>query len=213
MKIDLDGKIFNIEIEYKQIKNMYLRIKDENTLYITAPIRIKKDKILEFICENKNKILKMISKKEITKERHKDKFLYLGNIYDYCYINEKGISFGQNKVFINKNIDIDKWYKSKAKDIFLEHLDNCYDNFSRKIPYPSLKVRKMKTRWGVCNTKTKQITLNLELIKLDTKYLDYVINHELSHLIYPNHSDKFWSLVEENNKDYKKLRKEMKNIL
>ena len=88
-------------------------------------------------------------------------------------------------------------------------MEYLYQNFSRKIPYPSLKIRKMTTRWGVCNVSRKTITLNLELIKRDTKYLDYVIIHELSHLIYGDHSKGFWSLVEENMKDYKKYRKEM----
>ena len=70
----------------------------------------------------------------------------------------------------------------------------------------------MTTRWGVCNIKLKTVTLNLELIKRDSKYLDYVIVHELSHLIHPNHSREFWNLVEENIGDYKKYRKEMKEF-
>ena len=70
----------------------------------------------------------------------------------------------------------------------------------------------MTTRWGVCNTRSKTVTLNLELIKRDTKYLDYVIVHELSHLIHANHSSDFWDLVEENMPDYKKYRKEMKEF-
>ena len=94
----------------------------------------------------------------------------------------------------------------------IEHLNTIYDNFSRKIPYPDLKIRKMSTRWGVCNTKLKTVTLNLELIKRDTKYLDYVIVHELSHLIHANHSREFWALVEENMPQYKKYRKEMKDF-
>ena len=59
----------------------------------------------------------------------------------------------------------------------------------------SLTIRKMKTRWGVCNYKTKRVTLNFNLIKKDIKYLDYVIVHELSHLLYPNHSKNFWKYV------------------
>ena len=69
----------------------------------------------------------------------------------------------------------------------------------------------MKTRWGVCNVKTHKITLNLELIKKDIRCLDYVIIHELSHLLYANHSKEFWKCVEDNFKDYKKIRKELKD--
>ena len=79
-----------------------------------------------------------------------------------------------------------------------KHLDNIYNNFSKKVPYPSLTIRKMKTRWGVCNKKLQKVTLNYNLIYMDTKYLDYVIVHELSHFIHFDHSKSFWSLVEEN---------------
>ena len=68
----------------------------------------------------------------------------------------------------------------------------------------------MKTRWGVCNTRNKRVTLNLELIKKPLFCLDYVIVHELSHLIHPNHSKDFWLLVEDNCKNYKQIRKLMK---
>ena len=137
-------------------------------------------------------------------------YIYLGKKYDPVYVEYCDISFGEEKVFLNKNLDIDKWYKKQAKDIFKNHLDLNYNNFSRNIPYPSLRIRKMTTRWGVCNVKDKSVTLNLELMKRDLKYLDYVIIHELSHLIEANHSDKFWKIVEENCPDYKKIRKEMK---
>ena len=119
---------------------------------------------------------------------------------------------GENLVFIPKGYDVDLFYKREAKRIFLEHLDDCYAKFSRRIPYPSLKLRKMKTRWGVCNTKLKCVTLNTELVKYDLRYLDYVIFHELSHLLYPNHQASFWNLVEEQVPNYKKLRKEMKDF-
>ena len=68
----------------------------------------------------------------------------------------------------------------------------------------------MKTRWGVCNKKLQKVTLNYNLIYMDTKYLDYVIVHELSHLVYFNHSADFWALVGKYCKNYKQIRKEMK---
>ena len=69
----------------------------------------------------------------------------------------------------------------------------------------------MTTRWGVCNTRDIRVTLNLELMKKPIYCLDYVIMHELSHLIYPNHSSDFWAVVEENCKEYKEIRKIMKD--
>ena len=74
-----------------------------------------------------------------------------------------------------------------------------------------LKIRKMKTRWGVCNKKTKTITLNSELMKYSIDKLDYVIVHELSHFIYFDHSKNFWKQVEKYCPCYKKIRKELKD--
>ena len=54
----------------------------------------------------------------------------------------------------------------------------------------------MTSRWGVCNIKNHNVTLNLELSKYDISALDYVIVHELSHLIEFNHSKNFWNIVE-----------------
>ena len=65
----------------------------------------------------------------------------------------------------------------------------------------------MKTRWGVCNTKNYNITLNRELIKYDISCLDYVIVHELAHLIEANHSKQFWQIVEKYYPNYKNCRK------
>ena len=70
----------------------------------------------------------------------------------------------------------------------------------------------MKGKWGVCNITNKTITLNLELIKLNPKYLIYVIYHELCHLKHPNHSKDFWALVEKYVPNYKQIKKEMKNV-
>ena len=114
-------------------------------------------------------------------------------------------------IWINlQGVDREKALKKQASILFQQRLDLVYSKFSRKIPYPTLTIRKMKSRWGVCNVKTKRITLNLELMKKLEVCLDYVIVHELSHLVYADHSSKFWSLVEENYPDYKKVRKLLK---
>ena len=212
MKLQIDDTIYPVEIERKKSnKNTYIRVKKDMSIQVTTNFFTSDKAITKLIEENSNKIKKMIKTQEIKNENNTG-FFYLGKKYDIVYVEYCDISLGENKVFLNRKIDLDKWYKKEAMKIYKEHLDQIYHRFSRKIPYPSLKIRKMTTRWGVCNVKTKTITLNLELIKREVKYLDYVIVHELSHLIYANHSSKFWDLVEENMPEYKKYRKEMKEF-
>ena len=178
-------------------KNTYLRVKEDSNIYITTNYFTKEKDILEFILKSEKSIIRMLTRVEKKQDVEK-KFFYLGQEYDLIYCNK-----------LNTDIDLEKWYKDRAQEVFREELNKMYKIFPTRIPYPSLTIRKMKTRWGVCNVKTKRITLNLELIKKDIKYLDYVIIHELSHLIYPNHSKDFWNLVSITIPNYKLLRKEL----
>ncbi len=213
MKFTFDDKTYDIVIERKKTtRNTYIRVKNDLTILVTTNKFTTNGFISSLIEENYEKIVKMITVQEKKQENNKG-FFYLGKQYDIVYVDDDSvISFGSTKAFFSKDFDIDKWYKKQAKSIFLEHFNEQYNKFSKKIPYPSLKIRKMSSRWGVCNINLKTITLNLELIKRDTKYLDYVIVHELSHLIHADHSERFWALVGENMPDYKKYRKEMKEF-
>lgn len=190
-------------------KNTYLRVKEDLNIYITTNYYTSLKEIEKIIKNNIISIEKMSNRQE-KKQEKEENFYYLGKKYDIVYLNCKDIILGDDKVLIDRGFDLDKWYLNKAKKIFKEELEKIYNIFPHEIPYPVLTIRKMKTRWGVCNVRVKRVTLNLELIKKDIKYLDYVIAHELSHLIHPNHSRDFWSLVEKVIPNYKLLRKEMR---
>ena len=97
------------------------------------------------------------------------------------------------------------------KEIYSNHLNIWYNKFEEKIPIPNLKIRKMKTRWGVCNTKNHNVTLNYYLYKYDLECLDYVIVHELSHFLEGNHSKNFWKIVEKYYPNYKEVRKKLRS--
>ncbi len=212
MKFIVDHVSYPVEIEKKiTTKNTYIRIKKDFTIYVTTNTHTSIKEIEKLLQEKSDAIIKMIENQKVKNENNSD-FHYLGKRYEIVYTNQKEIIFGEEKVFLNKEINLDQFYKKQAKKIFLEHLDQIYENFTYKIPYPSLKIRKMTSRWGVCNTKLKTVTLNLELMKRDLKYLDYVIVHELSHFIYGNHSSNFWKIVEENYPNYKQIKREMKEF-
>ena len=212
MTIEINGKDYPINVTYKNNKNMYLRIKDDLSINITAPHLMPKSRIVKFVNENIDYIAKVISKKETIKEKKEGKFEFLGKLYDISYINKRTVEFGSTKVFIGRNVNIDNWYKKTALDIFTRVFDACFLNFETRKKKPQLKIRRMKSKWGVCNVTENIITLNLELIKLDPKCLEYVIYHELCHLHHPDHSKNFWNEVEIYVPSYKKIKKMMKNV-
>ena len=116
-----------------------------------------------------------------------------------------------DKIYTKDEKAFNKYFTKYIKNIYSERLDYWYNIFEENIPYPNLKIRKMTSRWGVCNIKNHNVTLNLELSKYDISALDYVIVHELSHFIHHNHSKDFWLLVGKHYPNYKDIRKMLRN--
>lgn len=86
------------------------------------------------------------------------------------------------------------WYASHAQRVYKEAYTNAFARFGKyKLPEPPLEIRRMKNRWGSCTPKGK-IILNPELIKVPKKCIEYVLVHEMCHLIEPNHSKAFYEL-------------------
>lgn len=207
MKTKINNQLIDIFVIKKRQKNTYLRVKEDG-IYITTNYLTTNKYILNLLKENENKIIKMLEHLKKKKEYNED-FFYLGKKYNIVKSNLEDIVVGDSTILVKDELILNKWLVKQARIIFKENLDEIYKIFPVEIPYPSLTIRKMKTRWGVCNTRIKKITLNLELIKKDKKYLDYVIVHELSHLVYPNHGSDFWHLVSLLVPNYKILRKEL----
>lgn len=211
MFVDINNqKIEVIVTKKKGNKNTYLRVKEDLKLYVTTSYFMSDRKIKDIIEENIDSIIKMYEKQSFKQDLKKD-FYYLGKKYDIVKTNSKEIVFGEEKLFVPSDFNSDKWLKKEATRLFKERLDYWYSHFDRKIPYPTLTIRKMTSRWGVCNSKLVRVTLNLELMKKDISCLDYVIVHELSHFIEMNHSSHFWKVVGANYPNYKEVRKIMKS--
>jgi len=209
MKYRLDGKEYEVVINRKNNKNIYIRVKN-NTIYVNANYLTTKIFIKGLLDNNKDSLRKMINS-DIKKEEMETNFYYLGKLYDVIIVPSLKLEINDDKIFVESKEYLDKWLKKQTKLVFENRLNVIYDLFEEQIPYPNLKIRKMKTRWGVCNRKNNNVTLNSDLIKYGYEQIDYVIIHELSHFIHFNHSSDFWSLVGKYCKDYKKVRKSLKN--
>ena len=209
MQITIGGITYDVIIEKKHNKNTYLRVKEDLNIYVTTSYLMPNYLIKKFVEDNIPFIKKQLDKmgKRIDK---KEKNYILGEeINIEVNKNIKKTSFDGTTLFVKNKSDIEKWYKKATKQIFEKHLKDVYNRFTVDVPFPKLCIRKMSTRWGVNNSTLKKVTLNSELIYKDPKYLDYVIVHELAHFIHHNHGKGFWKLVEENEPNYKRLRKEL----
>ena len=210
MKYKLDGTYYDVYVIKKNNKNTYIRIKDDLGIYVTTNYFVTNKKIIELLDENQDYLRKAIYRQEQKNEK-KENFYYLGKSYDVIYMNTKEIEIINNRFYVKDEKTLDKWYKKQMGVLFKERLDYYYNLFEENIPYPNLKIRKMTTRWGVCNRKNNNVTLNSELMRYSIDKIDYVIIHELSHFIHFDHSKEFWALVSKYCPNYKKIRKELRS--
>ena len=205
--MNIDGNYLDIVIEKKKIKNIYFRINDKNQIYVTCPKYVSEKEINRLLEKNKDALIKMYKKQE-KREKAQEKVLYLGNEIDYINFNK--IIFDNDRIFAPSIEKANEYLEKNSLSVFEERMKLYIDSFDN-LPKFRLRTRKMKTRWGVCNTKSMTVTLNTELIHKKPYLIDYVIVHELSHFSHMNHSSAFWKCVEKHYPRYKEARKELKS--
>ena len=214
-------QISNYQIRYtllfKNVKNVNMRIEKSGEIVVTCNSYIPVEKVDTFVISKFEWIIKNVEQvKRKKKLLESDQFyLYLGEKYFIEIIdsNHSGAKFLDNKLIVYKTEkdDIGKIIQKFEKDIstkyFKKIMREVYEKmvFDYPIIEPSLKIRNMTSRWGSCMPSKNQITLNLQLIHYDEKFIEYVVLHEYAHLIQPNHSKAFYLVIEKYMPDYKKI--------
>lgn len=182
------------EIIYTNNRHWYARIKD-GKLVITIPkiLRYNK-KFRETLIQQWKKLLTKYKKYNHIKTQNKDTILVFW----------EEVSKNEFRWDLNKNL----------KNILLEYITPLVDEYSQKLwyNYSKISVRKVKSKRGSCSNDQK-LMFNLKLLHLPTKYVRYVIIHEVCHLKHKNHSKDFWAEVEKFMPEYKEVKKEMKNMI
>ena len=204
-KIIIDNEEYDIIVNRKRIKNLYLRVKEENKIEVSANLNTTNKEILKIINDNKAFITKANNKLKANKLKP-NKIMYLGD--ELSLIENDKTFIDNNYIYAKSEEDAINYIYSLCYDVFkvrLERIMNMFDN----LPKFTLKVRKMKTRWGVCNKSSMTVTLNTELITKDVNLIDYVIVHELCHFKHMDHSPAFWNEVSRYYPYYKQARKEL----
>jgi len=214
----------NIQIIKKDIKNITLRVKPTCEVILTAPL-LTTDEHIEYILKKRKD---WISKKiEFYKANYKpqikeyvsgESFKYLGKNYRLKIIqsDKEGVKLqrGYIQIFIKNKSDLEKkkkllndWYLLKAEN-YLKKIIAKYSSIVN-VDIQNIRIRQMKTRWGSCNSAKSYINLNSDLIKKPSYCIEYVIFHELAHLIHPNHSREFYNYLSTYMPDWKKRKERL----
>ncbi|ALF47249.1 M48 family metallopeptidase [Campylobacter concisus] len=198
-----------VKIIKKEVKNITLKVRPNGEAILTAP-KAASDEHIKFIIKKRAKWIAQkraffasfkTPKKEYVSG---EDFKYLGRSYRLKVVQSKEervkLQRGYLELFVKDKGDIKRkenliyeWYHEKARLYFF----NILQEFNKivKQDIKSVKIRQMKTRWGSCNPYKSYINLNIELIKKPRVCIEYVVFHELAHLLYPNHSKKFYDYL------------------
>ena len=192
-------------IERSNRRTLSLSVLKDGNIVIKAPISMKDETINRFVQEKQDWIRQKLSLINKTNTKFEDvihyrKFLLYGNKYSLVTDDIKKIETNDNfQIVIPKKIEPAKmlkslklWYKKIAKQILSERI--AFIESRIKLKSSSFRIGDSKGRWGSCNSKGT-ICLNFRVIMLPPALIDYVIVHELCHLVEMNHSKNFWKLV------------------
>ena len=199
----------DVKIIKKDVKNITLKVRPNGEAILTVP-NSANDEHIKFIMQKR---AQWIAKKRaffaLFKTPQKEyvsgeDFRYLGRSYRLKVVQSKEervkLQRGYLELFVKDKSDLKQkenliyeWYHEKAMLYFF----NILQEFNKivKQDIKSVKIRQMKTRWGSCNPYKSYINLNIELIKKPKACIEYVVFHELAHLLYLDHSKKFYDYL------------------
>jgi len=221
--IILSGQPYQLIIERKKIKNIILRILSEKSLHISAPFSVPMDVIEQFVYGKESWILKV--EKKIEERQNARKQLLTQNTIVFLGKRRKlelikgsfpKMTVEEDRVVLQlKEMTAECFQKTwedqakKALQQWCQKLRIRYDQMldDYHLGYPEIHFRKMTSKWGSCIPAKSKITLNMNLIYYPIQCLDYVLLHEYAHLIMPNHSERFYRIIEMRMPNYREIQK------
>ena len=226
--IQFGSRIIDFRLEYSDRKSLGITVTPEMEVLVKAPtdttIALVKEKIRKkapWIIKQQSVFLtfqpKTPNRKYISGETH----LYLGRQYrmqikigkdESVKLKGKFIEVTASEKSRSKDL-LNDWYLNHARTKFHAIAAPLIDKFKKyKVEPSSIVLREMPTRWGSCTSKGK-IILNPELIKAPKGCIEYVIIHELCHLVHRDHSQRFIDLQTKEMKDWEKWKVRLEKIL
>ncbi|MEY8333581.1 SprT family zinc-dependent metalloprotease [Lachnospiraceae bacterium 47-T17] len=223
-EIILDG--ITISVTKKSIKNMYLRVSPpDGRVRITAPSTVSDDAIRRFAVSR----ISWIKKQKEYFEAQSGQGVCQYVTGEYVYLWGKGYrldvrhSDAGTDAFIEgehlilqvsrestpprRAHVLNEWYRKEMKQAVPDILKKCEGIVG--VQAGEWRIKNMRTRWGTCNIQKKRIWLNLQLAKRPPECLEYVIIHELVHLLERNHNAKFYEYMDSFCPDWRERRQRL----
>lgn len=226
------NQYIDITITKKHMKNIRLSISKAGKIKVSIPYTTTYSYAYQFLVRKRDWIYTQLNK--ISQNLAKDNCNFVNNGNIFILGNNyplKVESSSKNQVIFDtidneytgftiysKDLSIEyisnlfiKWCKKYFLNLFTNRLNYIYSQMFTTYTPPPIKIKAMKSMWGNCNYVKRIITLSLYLGKAPISCIDYVIVHELAHLIYHNHSKDFHNLLTKLMPDWKTRKKQLNN--
>lgn len=210
-----------ISVQLKNIKHIYLRIYPPGEeIRITAPQHTSLKEIEAFLQKKRQWIAEQreeLRRKAVRQGAEEEKGVFLwGNPYSPEWVpgSAKKISLVADKIRIEtkkepteegKEKIFREWHREELKKALPSIFEKCCKQVG--VEAKEWRIKDMTTKWGTCNIKEKRIWVNLQLVKKDPVCLEYVVTHELVHLLERNHTPRFYEILHRCYPDWKKAEK------
>jgi predicted metal-dependent hydrolase len=207
-----------VKIIRKNIKHIYLRVLPDNIVQVTAPTRTSQKTINTLLNDRSDWIQKSLQKQNY-RQQFQSRFLagethyvqgkaYPLQIHEFC--TKSSIQIENNTLIVKLRTHaseekveeaINGWYRKHLKQTLPDLIKQWEQTL--QVEVKAFGIKKMKTRWGTCNTHAHRIWLNLALAKTPPECLEYVLVHEMVHLLEASHNHRFKSLMSHYMPDWK----------
>lgn len=220
--LTIDGLL--VFVARKNIKHMYLRISaNEPQIKVSAPNNISDEAVIHFVLSKRNWIEKQLGSfaaPQLPQPRfaNGETVLLFGQIYQLKiipYQRGKKPSACGNTLFLpagkttweNRKKALFEYYRQQL-NIHMAPLVSKWEHLIG-VEANEVRIKNMRTKWGTCNIRDKRIWLNLQLAKKSVKCVEYVVVHELIHLLEPRHNARFYAYMDKFLPDWKTRKQEL----
>lgn len=215
-----------VQLVRKRIKNINLRIDRQGNVTVSAPMKCPLAIIEQFLQKKQNWITR-----HQTQLRHLDypatpslqsgvAYSFLGHSYSLVIrehtVQDRVMLEGNELVCYLKSCETEATTRALLMQWQRQQLQGLLPVLIKKweaivgVHADQWRIRGMKTRWGSCNTVKKRICLNLHLMKYPLHCLEYVIVHELVHLLEASHNARFYALMSQFMPEWKQYRRDLR---
>lgn len=230
--VSFGSKQIKFKLQFSERRTLGISVFPDTSVVVTAPSRFVDDlesvkakihKRAPWILRQQSKFSTYLPKPPARQFVSGESYRYLGRQLRLKVIEGSRelvrIKDGYIEVTVPDRNDKDKieseiiaWYRQRARQFFGKKLDQLLVRFTNHgITSPSFRLRKMTMRWGSCG-RNGIIYLNPELMGSPSSCVEYVIVHELCHLIHPNHDKRFYNLLKRTMPDWEKRKARLERL-